>query len=235
MIRSARRAPSCPTPRRFRGDRGTALTESAFVAPVVLLLIFGILEFGPLFRDYLTLGDAVADGARIGSALGPDTAKIDPTNPASATATADYFIVRAALQSTSSLNVDDLDRIVIFDAGPPSSGAPLDQVPRACKTSTANGVISGRREGSCNIYNPKIALNQLALPNGYRYFDCSQTPGSPACYWNPVTRKNGPTIGDIEYLGVYIKAKVPLMTGIFGDEFTVEQAAIVRLEPGGIR
>lgn len=221
--------------RRGRSDRGAALTETAFLAPIVLLLIFAILEYGPLFRDYLTAGDAVADGARIGGALGPDLARIDASNPSSATATADYFIVRAVIQATASVNVDDLERIVIWDARPASAGAPLKQLPAACRTGSGTGVTASGAFGSCNIYNPKVAMQKLAEPNGYLYFDCAATPSSPACHWNPVTRKNGPTIGDIEYLGVYLKAKVPMTTGLFGREFTIEQATIVRLEPGGIR
>lgn len=40
------------------------MVEFALVIPVLCLLVFGIIQFGLLFRDYLALTDAVRVGAR---------------------------------------------------------------------------------------------------------------------------------------------------------------------------
>ena len=40
------------------------MVEFAIVAPILLLLVFGIVQFGLLFNNYLTLTDAVRTGAR---------------------------------------------------------------------------------------------------------------------------------------------------------------------------
>ena len=40
------------------------MVEFVLVAPILLLLIFGIIQFGILFNHYLTLTDAVRAGAR---------------------------------------------------------------------------------------------------------------------------------------------------------------------------
>jgi len=40
------------------------MVEFAIVAPILLLLVFGIVQFGILFNNYLTLTDAVRAGAR---------------------------------------------------------------------------------------------------------------------------------------------------------------------------
>lgn len=40
------------------------MVEFALVIPLLLLLIFGIVQFGILFNNYLTLTDAVRAGAR---------------------------------------------------------------------------------------------------------------------------------------------------------------------------
>ena len=40
------------------------MTEFAIVLPVFLLLIFGIIQFGIVWRDYVTLTDAARAGAR---------------------------------------------------------------------------------------------------------------------------------------------------------------------------
>jgi Flp pilus assembly protein TadG len=53
------------TPHRIRrGQEGQAMVEFALVIPLLLLLIFGIIQFGILFNNYLTLTDAVRVGAR---------------------------------------------------------------------------------------------------------------------------------------------------------------------------
>lgn len=45
-------------------ERGQTATELALVLPVFCFLLFGIIQFGILFKDYVTLTDAVRAGAR---------------------------------------------------------------------------------------------------------------------------------------------------------------------------
>jgi Flp pilus assembly protein TadG len=47
-----------------RDERGQAATELALVLPVFFLLLFGVIQFGILFKNYVTLTDAVRAGAR---------------------------------------------------------------------------------------------------------------------------------------------------------------------------
>ena len=49
---------------RIRNQKGQAMVEFVIVAPILLLLVFGIIQFGILFNNYLTLTDAVRAGAR---------------------------------------------------------------------------------------------------------------------------------------------------------------------------
>ena len=64
---------------RRRDDRGATLVEFALIAPLFLLLLFGIIDFGMMLNDYQSLRQGVRDGARAatvanyGSACGPDT------------------------------------------------------------------------------------------------------------------------------------------------------------------
>jgi Flp pilus assembly protein TadG len=55
-------------PIRWRGDRGAAAVEAAIVTPVVMAMIFGIVEFGFFFKDYLSAATAARDGVRLASA-----------------------------------------------------------------------------------------------------------------------------------------------------------------------
>ena len=46
-------------------DRGATLVEAAIVLPVFFLLIFGLLEFGFGFKDWLSINHAAREGARV--------------------------------------------------------------------------------------------------------------------------------------------------------------------------
>lgn len=50
--------------RTARNQEGQALVEFALVLPLLLVLIMGIIQFGFLFNNYITLTDAVRVGAR---------------------------------------------------------------------------------------------------------------------------------------------------------------------------
>jgi len=53
--------------RRITDEKGQTATELALVLPVFCLLLFGVIQFGIVFRDYVTLTDAVRAGARKGA------------------------------------------------------------------------------------------------------------------------------------------------------------------------
>jgi Flp pilus assembly protein TadG len=50
--------------RRIHNEQGQTMTEFALVLPVLCLLIFGVIQFGILFNNYVTLTDGVRAGAR---------------------------------------------------------------------------------------------------------------------------------------------------------------------------
>jgi len=50
-----------------KNERGASLIEFALVAPLLIFLVMGIVEFGWIFNGYVTLNGAVREGARIAS------------------------------------------------------------------------------------------------------------------------------------------------------------------------
>ncbi len=112
--------------REARGERGVALVEAAIITPLLLMLVFGIIEFGFLFKDSLTLANGSRAGARVGSAAGTDPL-------------ADWSILQAVKGATGSLT--HVQAIVVFKASS-ANGA----VPSACTNGT--GVF-----GLCNAYD----------------------------------------------------------------------------------
>jgi Flp pilus assembly protein TadG len=99
--------------RRFRGDRGAILAEAALLSPFFITLIFGMLEFGGAFRDYLTLSTTTAAGARQGAIQG--------TN-----ADANYQIIKSMAKASGAMPVSQIQDVKIWkataaDTGPPST------------------------------------------------------------------------------------------------------------------
>jgi Flp pilus assembly protein TadG len=60
-------------------ETGQTMTEFAIVLPLLVVLLFGIIQFGILFNNYVTLTDAVRSGAREGAVSRNDA---DPTGAA---------------------------------------------------------------------------------------------------------------------------------------------------------
>lgn len=53
-------------------DRGATLVEAALVLPIFFLLVFGLLEFGFGFKDWLSINHAAREGARVSVAAADD-------------------------------------------------------------------------------------------------------------------------------------------------------------------
>ena len=52
---------------RQQDQRGATLVEFAFICPILFLLIFGIIDFGSVYNDLISLRQGVREGARQGS------------------------------------------------------------------------------------------------------------------------------------------------------------------------
>ena len=58
---------------RIKGQKGAAVVEFAFVLPLLMLILFGIIEFGLLFYNKQVLTNASREGARAGIAYATAT------------------------------------------------------------------------------------------------------------------------------------------------------------------
>ena len=121
-----------------RREDGAAAVEFALVLPILVLLVFGIIEFGMTFRDTLTIASTTRSGARTASALSRD--------PQFNTAT-----VAAVTQAVGSLPSTSIQQLWIYKADPNGSGLPVGQ----------SGFSSGC--SSCSIWNWNSTTNQFVL------------------------------------------------------------------------
>ena len=55
-----------------RSERGAAAVEMAFMLPVLLFVLFGIIDFGRMLNAQITLTEAAREGARAASFSQPD-------------------------------------------------------------------------------------------------------------------------------------------------------------------
>lgn len=51
----------------IRNERGQTMVEFALVVPILLVVVFSIIQFGILYNHYITLTDATRVGARKGA------------------------------------------------------------------------------------------------------------------------------------------------------------------------
>ena len=61
--------------RGIRGTRGAALVEMAIVVSLLFLLVFGMIDFGLVLRDYLALSQLAREGARSAALSADDVAR----------------------------------------------------------------------------------------------------------------------------------------------------------------
>lgn len=63
--------------KRSRDQQGQGLVEFAFAIPILLIVVCGVLEFGIIFFNQITLSNAATDAARYGALHGLSTAQAD--------------------------------------------------------------------------------------------------------------------------------------------------------------
>jgi Flp pilus assembly protein TadG len=70
--------------RQITNERGQTMTEFALILPILVVLLFGIIQFGIIFNNYVTVTDAARTASRKGA-----VSRSDP-NPTQACQNAGY-------------------------------------------------------------------------------------------------------------------------------------------------
>jgi Flp pilus assembly protein TadG len=82
------------------GDQGASAVEFALVVPILIVLVFGIIDFGVIFAQQLSLNNAVRQGARSAVVAG---------NTAQQTCAQVVSGVRGAAGQTIAMDTTDID------------------------------------------------------------------------------------------------------------------------------
>jgi len=197
-------------PRWRRSDeRGAVAVEAALVTPLLLLLVFGIIEFAFLLKDDVALTSAVRGGGRTASAnagAGPagEDDKGDCLAPCSGESTPRLaqLAANAIQQSGAALPKDSIEELWIYQANDKGYPGP-------------NGSTSWTCASNC------VEYRWVASKGQFRYYSGSwQSSSISAC------ANNTP-----DSVGVYMKARHRFLSGLFGTGMELADHAVFAFEP----
>lgn len=208
-------------PRRARGsrdERGAIAVEAALVTPVILMLVFGIIEFSFALRDHVAVSSAVRVGARIASANagagpgdcpapGPDLPVPPPCSPANAPKFA-QAAADAIQRAGSAMPKDQIDYIFVYKANdkgyPGANGSTtMPSSPGGCAAI-----------GNCVVYKWRPATDKFRYDQGT---------------WVSTTVDACVTTGHT--LGVFMHTTHKFFTGMFGQTVTLADRSVMKFEP----
>lgn len=89
-------------------SRGQSLVEFAMVLPVLVIMIFGIIDFGMGLRSYIALTNATREGARF-AAVGNDAGAF----PADCDGSSNTTIIGRVCTAANGLNLDNIDSVSV--------------------------------------------------------------------------------------------------------------------------
>jgi hypothetical protein len=205
---------------RRRNERGAAAVEAALVTPLLCLLVFGIIEFSFVLRDYTVVSSDVRAAARIastGADAGQGTCDVylgaPPCTPASSPALA-QLAADAIQREGSAMPASAINYILVYKAN--DKGYP-----------GSNG--SSTMPSNCSGFSNCVRFTWQPLANSgagaFRYADGSWNSSSiSACF-------PGNATNPLDRVGVYMNAKHKMMTGLFGGTLTIADHATFDFEP----
>lgn len=85
--------------RYLTNNRGQAIVETALILPILILVLFAIMEFGQIFNQYIVVTAAAREGARV-AAVSDDAAA-----------------QTAVVNATASINSNGLTVVIVYPEG----------------------------------------------------------------------------------------------------------------------
>jgi hypothetical protein len=185
-----------------RDQRGAAMVEFALILPIVLLLTFGLIDFGFAFADAAGIKSATRSGARIGSALSKQPGQLQSITAA----------VNAGLGNSTRAQATE---IVVYTASP-NGFTPPSSCPQGTTTSSASmcfdQVIPANAPDRFFPSQADVAQWDSAL----HYQDACPAIGTQVSAWK---------------LHVTVKATYPFLSNFFGPSIKLKETVLIDLEP----
>ena len=167
---------------RMRGHSGNSVLEAAFVVPLFLLLLFGVIEGGYGLHEKLSVTNMSLVGARSASGNGADL-------------NADYLMLLSVNGGAGGVAASQVKSIAVYKASSPTA-----VVPTACKTASVAGVCN--HYTGADLAKAATEFGCVGPPGPAIKIDSA---------WCPTGRKtalNGAN-GPPDYIGVYVEGDAP--------------------------
>jgi hypothetical protein len=204
------------TRRRSRREDGAVAVEAALVIPILCLLVFGMIEFAFVMRDYASVSSMVRTGARIGSTgadHGAGDCDTDVAAPVCSPASTPALAQEAADAVQRSGAVGDpgmINYILVYKANDkgfpgPDGGTTM---PSSC-----SGI------SNCVMFSWRPSVGRFRYNSG-SWPSTSISACFPGSSGHPMDR-----------VGVYMNATHSMMTGLFGATVGLRDRAVMDFEP----
>jgi Flp pilus assembly pilin Flp len=201
--------------RRRRNERGAAAVEAALITPILVLLVFGIIEFSFVLRDYQVVSSDVRAGARIastGAGSGPGTCEsyvgAPPCTNGNAPALA-QLAADAIQREGSAMPPNAINYILVYKAN--DSGLP--------------GTATTMPANDCGGAASCVKFTWVPAQSAFRY-----SSGT----WNSTTISAcfpGNTTNPLDRVGVYVNTTHRMITGLFGSTLSIKDRTVMDFEP----
>jgi hypothetical protein len=216
-------------PGRQRNDAGAAAVEFAIVAPVLILLVIGMLEFTLFMRDTLSAGASVRAGARIASTRAGAGDAVCP-NPLP-----EPSYVCAPANKSPKLAVDAVNVIQTSGAVMPRDYVNYVWVFKANALGWPGNSADAATAGPlCDVVGNdcvKFVWNRAA--DRYQYAAGSWDSSTIDACLMAIDPDSGKRVlnSNSESVGVFMQATHPFLTGFFGLSVPIQSRAVLRFDP----
>ena len=189
--------------RRRRPERGAVLIEFTIIAPLLLLLVCGLADYGFAWRDGSNVLAAARAGARVGASSGKARS-------------ADFDILQSV--KSASANVADVRYVVVY-----RSTAVDGAVPAQCLTFVSQA-------GLCNVYTGTQLQTLTAANFPSANTTCA---GNADAAWCPTTRSDDQVAGLDKVGVLIQAHRDWMTGVLPGTGITMNERAVMQIEPGG--
>ena len=209
-------------PRRMSGDDGSLVIELAMVAPLMVVLLLGIFEFGTVWRNENLLTSALRGAARVESQQ-------------TGSASADQLAIQTLAAATAQMKNVTLLRVIIYDSAGSGnvngscSGLNITSSPLAGHGVPASGFTPPTTGVNCNVYSPQqvAAVVSGTAPAGS--FGCGSSSWDK--FYCPVNGRNN-TLGNLDKIGVWAQYTYKDVTNLFPTStMTITDWAVYTIQP----
>jgi hypothetical protein len=188
-----------------RRDAGAVLVEAGIALPLLMILIFGVVEVGALVRKAAVVSETVRAASLT---LGNKGSSSD----------ADLAAVTAVVDGMGRWSTD-VETIIVYRVRTADTGQPSNQC-------LGNGALnSGGRMNECNVYDQATVQKIVDGTLGPSDMGQGTCPGELAKFWCATDRDATST----DRIGVYVRMRHTWVAGLFPGDRKITDFSVSRV------